>query len=418
MRVGWKPQPRPAWADALNAMGGNLAAGPASLLPLEQEELLATACEATGLKDFGDDWFREGLGRYLASLRDEAELNTCGRLMARQDVLRLLENRLLMQQHRRQSGQAGEGADSRDDSPLIVTGFARTGTTFLHELLACDSRHRSFSLAELMYPFSPVGNDHANALLERVATEATFMDLLYPGFKAMHDNAADLPTECIFAFAHEFASDLFVGAHEIPSYAAWLATTDLLPAYRAHRQFLRLLAGPDDDRSWLLKAPSHLNSLGALFAVYPAARVVVTHRDPLAVIASLADLMAALRWMRSDRVDYQALVAQMVGGYGWLAEQALVKRRELGEHEDQVVDLLYTDLVDDPAAAVMSLYEGWDMDTPAGLGESLRALVESRPRHRHGRHHYDFSDTGLDVADERGRFSNYQEHFGVASELD
>ena len=45
---------------------------------------------------------------------------------------------------------------------------------------------------------------------------------------------------------------------------------------------------------WVLKSPVHLHALPTLLAVYPDARLVVTHRDPLTVLASLTSLVATL----------------------------------------------------------------------------------------------------------------------------
>ncbi len=58
--------------------------------------------------------------------------------------------------------------------------------------------------------------------------------------------------------------------------------------------------------------------------------MVITHRDPLRVIGSLCNLMAALHWMRSDHVDYDAIVRAMSFGFPFLAERVM-KQRDAGE---------------------------------------------------------------------------------------
>jgi hypothetical protein len=47
----------------------------------------------------------------------------------------------------------------------------------------------------------------------------------------------------------------------------------------------------------------------------------------------------------------------------------------------------------------------------------MRAYLDARPRERHGRHDYEFADTGLDLAETRARFAAYQSRYDVPSEL-
>ena len=56
--------------------------------------MLAAARAATGLDDFGDAWFRTPLAKLLAALESEARLTLLGRLFARSEIQRILQNRL------------------------------------------------------------------------------------------------------------------------------------------------------------------------------------------------------------------------------------------------------------------------------------------------------------------------------------
>ena len=48
--------------------------------------------------------------------------------------------------------------------------------------------------------------------------------------------------------------------------------------------------------------------------------------------------------------------------------------------------------------------------------QRMRAYLEARPRERHGRHDYDFADTGLDRDATRARFATYQAQYAIPSE--
>ena len=102
----------------------------------------------------------------------------------------------------------------------------------------------------------------------------------------------------------------------------------------------------------MVKAPSHLSALPLVFATYPDARVVITHRDPLRVVGSLADTMATLHWMHSDRVAHEILIEFLCMGLE-LQMNAVTKERDSGTLPvDQIADVGYQDLVDDPIGTV------------------------------------------------------------------
>ncbi|HER19608.1 MAG TPA: sulfotransferase [Chromatiales bacterium] len=337
-----------------------------------------------------------------------------GRLLARAEIQRILQNRLAVEATLR---AAPEIANQEVRAPIVVTGLGRSGTTLLHELLALDPANRVPMQWELMYSVPPpeAASYATDPRIDRVRREIGVMDAADPAFPSMHELAADLPTECIYVFAHQFASDMFVGEFDIPSYTIWNGTADMRPAYDYHRRFLRLLQWRNRGERWALKAPSHLSHLTELFATYPDARVVVTHRDPLRVIGSLASLMATLRRMRSDHVDYDAIAGQMAFGFEYLTARVMEQRDE-GLAGD-VIDVRYADLVEDPVATVRSLYETWDLPFDAAHAQRIRRRLASRENGQGGGHRYSFTDTGLERAEQRAKFAAYMQRYRIPEEV-
>ena len=203
--MGWTATPQATWVDRFNALGENLGArAMAGMISLQEPEILRAAQDATGLSDFGDDGFRDGLGRLLRALEQEAELSFLGRLLARQEVQRILQTRLEVQDTLR---TCPEIRLESVEEPVFITGLARTGTTFLHEILTQDPRNRVPMLWETMYPSPPpeTATFRTDPRIERADREIRIMDEIVPSFPSMHENAGDLPTECIFLLAQEFA---------------------------------------------------------------------------------------------------------------------------------------------------------------------------------------------------------------------
>ncbi len=414
--MGWTPPPLEPWVDSINAIGRNLGEGGASIVSLDDAALVDAAAESTGLDDFGDDWWREPYSVLLRSLREEADLTLAGRLLARGEVQRLLQSRLRLVDawNRDPSLAAGEIR-----APIFVTGLGRSGTTFLHELLAEDSANRVPMLWEAMYPVPPpvTATYTSDARIGAAHDEIRVMDAMIPAFTAMHENAGDRPTECIFIFAHQFVCDMFLGQYNCPSYAIWQSGIDKAPLYEFHRKTLSLLQSRHAGERWVLKAPSHLSQLANLFSVYPDAQVVITHRDPLKVVGSLADLMATLQSMRTDHVDYDAIIPLIAFG-SWSQLDRIAGDRDAGLLPDmQIADVVYHDLVTDPIGTIHALYKRWRLDVSDDYTAALERLVSQRARHRYGAHEYRFEDTGLDLVTERSRVAAYQERYRVPSEV-
>ena len=189
----------------------------------------------------------------------------------------------------------------------------------------------------------------------------------------MHENAGHLPNECSQIVQQAFFSNTWMGQYDMPEYTAWFATSDPTPAYRFHRQFLQLLQSTGPPARWVLKDPWHLGAMGALFGVYPDA-VVVTHRDPLAVLPSLVNLMACLRWQRSDHVD-RALVKSVTVGTEWVLDVIMRRLDEGALPADRVVHVRPypgTDVGSRPGVS-----------TPSGRRSTRTALRPEPGRWRH-----------------------------------
>ncbi|HTZ08927.1 MAG TPA: sulfotransferase [Acidimicrobiales bacterium] len=428
----WTAPERAGWVANVVAYGRGMGDEGRSVVSLRADDILAAARAATGLDDAGDDWFREPLERLCTALDHEAELHLAGRLRARAELQLLLQNRLrLVDLWKR----APSIADEEVRSPIIVTGLGRSGTTLLHELLWCDPANRSPLLWELVHtvPGALAPGAARAAGVEGTAPadvdwpglmddEIKLMDAMVPAFTAMHENGGNLPTECIFLFAHQFSSDIFTGIYNVPSYTIWKSGVDQTPAYDWHRRMLQTLqwdtgaTGPPP--SWVVKAPSHLGSLPLVFSTYPDARVVMTHRDPLRVVGSLADTMATLHWMHSDRVAHAELVQFLCMGVE-IQMNGVTAERDAGDlPEGQITDVLYRDLVADPLATVAGLYRSWGLELSPEACRRLEAYVEARHQHRGaGEHRYRFEDTGLDLAEHRALVAGYQARFGIPSEV-
>jgi hypothetical protein len=409
--VAWTPPEAPEWVARLNGHAA-AAGGAEEIVSLDPDDLLASARRSTGLDDVGGDSWRPHFDVLVDALRDEARLTLLGRVVARTELLRALRQRLLLADL-----WAGDPTILSEEivRPVFVVGTGRAGTSILHELLALDPAHRVPLTWELFHPAEALGGDADAARAAGHDAHAFWADV-QPAYATMHHNDGDEPNECIFATMLEFLSDQWGGTYEIPTYSAHLVAADHTEAYRYHRRVLQTLQRRDRRDRWVLKAPSHLSQLRTLFAVYPDARVVQIHRDPLKSVPSTISLMGTIRSMRGERVDVDSLGPWVSIGYAMMLDDTMDARASGELPDDQFVDVRYADLMADPVGTLRAAYTGLGVPPPADLDALVTDHLAARPKDARGAHRYSLADTGLDEETERARFRRYQERYGVPDE--
>ena len=389
---------------AINAVGGVV--GKLGVRPrLEPQSLLDAAQKATGLSDFGTQEFREGLDVLTRALEGEARLTTLGRVAARSRLVSLLENRLrLVESHKRSA--VGQEVVER---PIFVLGLPRTGTTVLYGMLAADQAMRSPASWEVARPFpAPTGEDPS-----RVAAMDKDLDgfrRLAPGIDHIHPMGARLPQECLAMHAMELTSYEFATTYPVPSYWAWLRERDLTGAYQLEKRLLQhLQSGGHRGSHWVLKTPCHLMWLDVLLDVFPDALLVHTHRNPATVLASVSSLMTTMRSAVSDHVDPRVVGREQLEAWTWGMQRVLAVRDSLPA--DRVVDVHYTDTVEDPVGTVERVYKHFGLDYTDEVATGVRGYLAENPRDKHGSHSYSLEEFGLDIGEVDAAFAAYNERF-------
>jgi hypothetical protein len=407
----------PLTIRAFNSVFGALGGLGRQLISLQPEKLLKAASRETGLEDFGSDYFRQPLARLCASLEQDAQLTGLGRMIARQDILRLLRNRLMLEDTFRRHPEIGE---QRIVAPVFILGMPRTGTTSLHELMALDPQFRVPLSWEAAYPFPPPesASYRSDPRIDKVARELAQVERLLPEFRYMHPMGAELPQECVAFFAHDFVSMIFDVQFRLSQYQDWLIREDMSEVFRNHRRWLQLLQWKKPGDTWVLKSPQYLWNIDDMLREYPDARVIQTHRDPVKVAMSIASLTATLRSLASAQVDLPEVTRHYVEllDYGTGKTMAARERGQLDA--GRVIDVQFADFRRDPLEVVQRIYAhlGFTLDaqSAAAMRRFLDAGAESE---RHGRHRYDIVASGIDLRAERARFGAYQRAYAIPDEL-
>jgi len=310
------------------------------------------------------------------------DLRIFGRVSLRWDMIRLLRNAQLVRDAHAANpalGQAGIIA------PIFILGLPRSGTTFLHDLLAKDANNLVPRNWQTIYP-APRPDDFApDAQVRAVDRQLKVFAGLAPGFDSLHPITADSPQECSEITAHVFQSLRFDTTFRVPGYLAWMEARGHADAFRFHKLFLQFLQN-GTPRRWVLKCPDHSFSLDAILEIYPDARFVVVHRDPVAVLGSVANLTAVLRKPFLNNIDPAEIGAQVASRWIEGANRLLKFDARPDVDGTRKFHVHYDELTGAPLQTVAKLYAQFGLELSAAARAAMADTVAARPRGGYGRH--------------------------------
>lgn len=382
-------------------------------ISMDRNVLLETAVKQTGLSDFGDKDFLEGLDVLLDSLITEADLSKQGVLNAQQAIINTLITKLHLTENEK---QIPEITQTPIKKPVFIIGLPRTGSTLLHTLFSYNSSEvRTPALWELLYPATRLDGSMDEAAMIKAAQQ--YVDDYYklaPDFKIIHPLAATWPEECHRLLQTSFKSLIFALRFNVPSYVEWLQKQDMEDAYQIHKKQLQHILWRHPGERLVLKNPFHLWELDAITKVYPDACFVQLHRDPSKMLPSLCSLSATIRVARSTKPDPLG-----VGNF-WVEQMSVALDRMMAFREkakdNTFIDVTYSELVQNPNTMLAKICRELNIDYPVDAAARVRLWLDKNRQHKHGIHKYTPEEFGLSQNGIQERFVNYRERFNLPAE--
>jgi hypothetical protein len=372
---------------------------------LDAGSMMHEACRRTGLSDFGDGAFRDGLRTLVDSFNAQDTAHAFGRIFFREYCTGLLANRLKIQADLMRHPEI---LDVPIERPLFITGLPRSGTTLLHRLMSEDPAGRTLLMWEAMEPSPPPerATRATDPRIARARRQLMLVERLAPRLATAHEFTAESPEEDNNLHSHAFAAGILGFMFDVPDYVRWLRDQDYSRTYRYARQQLQLLSWKCPGDYWILKAPAYLFSLDALLAVFPDANIVMTHRDPFRVVPSVCSLLAAMRGILTDRLDLRRLGAETVEAIGVGPDRALETRARF--EQARFFDVSYDRLVAAPIETVGAVCRHFGYDFSLEYERRAERWLAENPQHKHGVHRYRLGDFGLDEATVEHHFGRYR----------
>jgi len=365
-------------------------------------------------------WMIEGLTRLLEAFNSPEAGLVKGRIAhCVFDVCRVLRNNAELASERRRLPEIGRESIVR---PVFIVGINRTGTTFLHRLLARDRQFWALRAYEYVEPVIQSG-DYATLVgtpedPRRIKAADVFeASGIVDSFAGMHHIALDEPEEDIPILRLSLKSWVFATRYRIPGYERWLEESGTGEAYRLHRRtmqhynYQRRACRPGPQGQWLFKMPTHLMELGALLEAYPDALFIQTHREPVEFMGSWCSLVERVRSKLSEPLPRKDLGTEQLKAMSRMLHRAVDFRRSHPELEQRWHDVSFYDLVRNPLAVVGGIYRrfGWSIE-PESI-EAMKAWFwrQEEQRRAEKRHRYDIADYDLTRDKVNNAFASYRE---------
>jgi len=369
------------------------------------------AAEAkAGYNDYSSDSYMAALEPLLYSIEHEANLNANGLQEMRDRIVNALANRLTVVAWEKANPEL---AAAPIESPIIILGMPRTGSSILHETLASAPGMRTPLIWEVR-DYSLVHDvngaeldqrlDEVNAAIER-------KNKLAPGYAAIHYEDAQIPMECLGLMVLDLITTQFATIAYAPTYRAFLLSLDARSTYQWQRRGLRYLQASNPGARWVLKAPMHSLYLGALLETYPDARVIQTHRDPVRSLGSLCSLYETLRRAWSDDVPIKQQAPEDVAYSAAVMQSAVDYRRNHQDDDGRYCDVAFKNFMGDPDGTLKHIYAHCGLEYSDAARDAMLSYIENRPREKYGKHSYTLEQFGLSAEKVAAQFADYSSRF-------
>lgn len=376
------------------------------------DRLHALVSEELGTTDFGSEDYLPGLQALLQSMDYDPVFHEQGRRLAWGQVVSVLKSRAQAVK----SMSENPGFDALPIlSPVVITGIPRSGSTALHRLLAVDPRFQGLQtwLIDSPMPRPPLDSWASYPQFQRTVAELESRYAAAPGQRAAHHRAAEEVHECCMLLWHSFTSNIWSCSWSAATYDAWWQAQDEWPAYLYYYRCVQLIGSSEPDKRWLLKNPGHIDNLDLLFAVYPDARVIQTHRDPAHAVPSLVSLLMTLHPLMEDgRAEQRGEIMLRREVAKW-AKALRRGQRVRDERSAQMLDVIHADFHGNPMHELERIYAFVGMDIHPELRAAFARRIEEKPELAHGVHRYAIEDYGMTEDEAREPFRDYVERYDL-----
>jgi hypothetical protein len=232
-----------------------------------------------------------------------------------------------------------------------------------------------------------------------------------PKAAAVHGIAAYDVDECLALMMQSFVTNQIPSLLDLPTYDEWFLAQDETASYRRLADNLRLIGHAESEKTWLLKNPTHLLRMETLLALFPDARIIHTHRDPVPTLASMCSMLSAFRGNpKPGSLEARAIGPRQLRMYKHAVEHTMAVRERT---PDAFHDVHQSVLLADPMRVVREIYARFELELTREAETRMQGWIADHPASVRNEYDYEPEEFGLTAAEIRREFVAYTARYGL-----
>lgn len=385
---------------------------------LSFEAILTLAERESGAYAMAD----EGLRRRVAAMvdwineRGHYSVDQVGPM--RRQLQRLLVSRLRIAADRQRYPGI---AQTKIEQPMFVIGFARSGTTLLHALLAEDPDAVAPLAWHSRFPSPPPGaGPVCSGRIAYAQNDVQQWIAFCPAQLPLHpyaDKGAYQLIEDEELLTLDFRTAYPSLMYQVPTLDVRVVMGEDWPgAMRFHREVVQHLLWNTGKHRWVSKFSTAQQSLETLFETYPDALCVWAHRPLSEIYASNVTVRSATYDAINGRPMDWTNQARERAGQMKAAVDRLMSNSSIDD--PRIMHVPFHELSADPIGTVRKVYERRDLAWSTGYEQRLRTWLADPENgvDRYGRYPYSYEPLGLSKAWVQDLFADYSKRFNLQDE--
>jgi hypothetical protein len=401
---------RPIPLKLINACGKALGILGLQKTRINAGQLIEHAIKQSKHSNFGDKYISEGLEVFSQALNMEARLTPYGRYMISRQLHQALLYRLQIVHWCSQHPYIYK---NKVREPLIIVGMPHSGANTLFRLLSEDRSMRAPLTWETHIPFPPprVAKADTDPRITKTDIHFALMQRMAPTAHSIHPVEALTPQECYGIDAYSMQNQFWCDAFHVPAYRRWLHEQPYQGVLKSQKLFLQYLQSDFADRRWLLCSSNHLHALEDMLAVYPDAKVVHVHRNPITALAANCTYKYHLRGLYSNHVDPGAIGTEQLEYWSRTLKNTSKARLQSSIHQQQFLDVQFNELSIDPMQVIERIYRHFNFTLETTTRARMQQQLAERPEYKHPGTYEHAKEFGLDHKEHSKRFAQYCKAF-------
>ena len=369
---------------------------------LNAQQMIREAKALVHLERFDRSDVEQNLIRLVDAINTETKITPVGEQRLHTAGVYLCVNRLLLGQFLEQH----QDLRNADIGPaIIIVGLPRTGSTKLQRLIAQDSTLDHMKFWEVIFPLAYPGEKDNEIRLQ--LTDRLERELGQPQLTSAHNLESAEPEEELLLQKSDFTVPNMRDHVDIPRWRDEMIRRDSRPRYAVARQQIvaHKFQRGKHGQAWIFKNAYAGEHIDIIADTFPNAKLVFTHRDPVAQLNSITSLGWKYRQLYAEAADKIATGAEYLSY--WSGFMQRTQRACERVPADRLLHVRYLDTVKDPMASIRKIYDFCGLTLTSQAEHAMRQYDERNVQHQHGKHDYSLDEFGWTRATIEAAFAEY-----------